>query len=130
MQPSPLTIGVVMIGFGLIPPAMALRAGGPLTLVESFAALPLLAGGVAMLLRRPASFYVAQAGGALTAIAGAVGLLTHRQVGLPLSPLVVLVLGLYVCFRIAIARPSLTPRPPRRLIADDEFADPPGPPTA
>jgi len=107
---------------------MAVHAGGALTLTESFASLPLLGGGVAMLLRRPASFYVAQAGGALTALAGAIGLFTHRQVGLPLSPLVVLVLGLYVCFRIAIARPALTPRPPRRLIADDEFDAPHEPP--
>jgi hypothetical protein len=124
MQPSPATIGIVMIGLGLIPSALALHAGGTVTLIGSFAALPLLVGGVAVLLRRPASFWIAQAGGAVTAIAGGAGVLSDRQIGLPLQPLVVLVLGLYVCFRIAIARPSLSPRPPRRMIADELFDDP------
>jgi hypothetical protein len=131
MQPSPLTIGLVMIALAVIAPAMspgALHGGGLPPLATMFASLPLIVGGVAVLLRRRWSFAVAVASGAITAAAGALGLLLGRTLGLPFKPLVVLVVGLYVCFRLFMARAALTPAAPRagekRLIAD-ELADPP-----
>ena len=39
-------------------------------------------------------------------------LLIHREVGLPLPPIVTLVLGLYICLRILLARDAFRPAPP------------------
>lgn len=120
MNPSPASIGMAMIGFALIVPAMAMRsAGAPLTVVNTFAAAFLLLGGGALLLRRPASFWVGMAGGLITALSAAVGMALHREVGLPISPVVGLVIGLYASFRVLIARSALAPAQQRRSIADE-----------
>jgi hypothetical protein len=120
MQPSPNTIGLVMIGLAVMVPAIAIHEGGGApTALSAFAAVPLLVGGVAMLARRRWSLVVAMAGGAFTALGGAVGLAMGRAVGLPIKPLVTLVIGLYVCFRIFIARSAIVPPPPRSSIADE-----------
>lgn len=124
MNPSPASIGMAMIGFALIMPAMALRSGGePLTVVNTFAAAFLLMGGAALLLRRAASFWVGMAGGLVTVVGAAVGMVLHREVGLPISPLLALVIGIYATLRVVIARGALSPPAPRRSIADELHAE-------
>ena len=120
MNPSPASIGIAMIGFALIGPAMALRTGGaPLTLLSCFAALPLLLGGAAMFVRRRESFFVAIAGAGIMVLSAVVGMLLKREVGLPISPVLALVIGLYASFRVVMARDGLGPRTARRSIADE-----------
>lgn len=114
-----------MVVFALFVPLIGLHYGTPLTPSAIAVSVALVAGGVAMVLRRPASFWVALGAGALTALTGAASFLLHRPIGLGLTPLVSVVIGLYLCFRVVIARPALTgPAQPKRRIADDLGDDP------
>ena len=114
MRASPWSIGVVMILFG----AAALGLG-PITWSAITLAVALGIGGGALFLRRPAMFWVALAGGLVAMAFGVAGLILRRPLGLPLPPIAGLLVGLYVCFRVVVARRGLMPRPPR----DDEEED-------
>jgi hypothetical protein len=98
---------------------MIVLAGGSLLYANSqgvhpgvtafIAALALSAGGAALFVRRPISFWVAL-GGTLTNVGLAIASFAlHRPLGLPLPPILSLVFGLYICFRLLLARSALQP---------------------
>ena len=118
---------MVMAALGAFTPLFAMQQSGggrppTATLLVSAA---LLAGGISMILRRRFAFWIALSAGILVAGTGAAGMIQHREIGLPFVPLVSLVAGLYICFRVALAKSSLVPRR-RQLIADegDKVPDP------
>ncbi len=111
MNPALFTLGALMIAFGAVPNIFAMPQGHP-TMPALVIAASLVAGGVALFFRRPASFWIALGAGLLTALAGAIGLARHRVIGLPVPPIASLVGGLYVTLRVSLARPSLRPTAP------------------
>jgi hypothetical protein len=74
--------------------------------------LSLIAGGVLLLLRKPGGYYVALGAGLFTLAAGLASMKLPVGVALPVQPVVPIVIGLYVCLRVAIVRRSLLPGGP------------------
>lgn len=124
VNPSPRSIGIVMMVFALFVPLLGLHYGAAPTASSLAVSAALVLGGVAMVLRRPFSFWVALGAGAITTAGGVASYLLHRPIGLGLTPLVSVVIGLYLCFRVVIARPALGAQPEKRRIADDLPGDP------
>ena len=78
----------------------------------------LLVGAAAVALRRPGSFAIGMAAAAMTAILGALGAAGVRGVKLPGNPIIWVVIGLYIAFRLTLIqqterRAARTGRPPR-----------------
>lgn len=98
---------------------MIVVAGGSLLFANShgvrpglsagLAAAALAAGGIALFIRRPTSFWIALAGTLVTVGCAVASFALHREIGLPLPPILGLVLGLYICFRLLFARSALRP---------------------
>jgi hypothetical protein len=96
----------------------------------------LLIGAVAVALRRPGFFAVGLAAAAVTAIAGALGAAGVRGIKLPGNPIIWVVIGLYIAFRLTLIQQSerrqqqadaLRSRLPRGAGgADEPGADEPG----
>ena len=82
------------------------------------AAAWLVVGGAAMMLKRRVAFWIALGAGLFVAATGVWGMVANRMIGLPFPSLVSLVAGLYICFRIAMAKSALGPTAPRVSIAD------------
>ncbi len=111
MRPSPWSIGIVMLAVGAGSVAFAGTHGVPPTAASIAAAAVLCAGGVAMLVRRRWSFWVAL-GAALATVALAVVNFVFRReppIGLPLPSIVTLVIGLYLTLRILLAKSAFDP---------------------
>lgn len=112
MRPSPWSIGVVMIVLGAGSVVFAGTHGVSPTASSVAAAAALSIGGVALLLRRPLSFWIALAAALVTIGFAAASFLIHREVGLPLPPIVSLVLGIYIFVRVLLVKSALRPVPP------------------
>src|SRR5690349_21467179 len=109
MRPSPWSIGFVMIVLGGATLLYANGQGIRPTAVGGIVAGVLAVAGFWLMLRRRGSFAAAMIAGGLLSATGVAGFIEHRAVGLPLPPIVSLVAGLYICLRVLIARPAITP---------------------
>lgn len=103
------SVGIVMIvvgGLGIggvgVHPALG-TAGWSLAVL-------LIASGTLLFLRRVATFYLAVFSSVVLAATGIAALSGHPELALPMPPPVSLVVGLYLCARLFIARASLVPR--------------------
>lgn len=94
----------------------------------------LLVGAAAVALRRPGSFAIGLGAAAVTAILGALGAAGVRGIKLPGNPIIWLVIGLYIAFRITLIQQTerrkekaRAERPPRGTTEPDApAADEPG----
>jgi len=86
----------------------------------------LVIGGALLFLRKPFAFYPAIAASALLALSSVLGYLHHPELGLPVPPMLSLVIGLYLCFRVLLVRSTLQPRKKRAFLSDEELPAPTG----
>lgn len=94
----------------------------------------LLVGAAAVALRRPGSFAIGLAAAAVTAILGALGAAGVRGIKLPGNPIIWLVIGLYIAFRMTLIQQTerrkekaRAEQPPRGTTEPDaQAADEPG----
>jgi hypothetical protein len=112
LRASPWSLGLVMIIFACGSLLVARSHGEQPGATAAVAAGALAVGGLALLLRRRASFYIALAAALTTVAFALVSFVTRRVLGLPLPPLISLVIGLYISFRLALARRAMSPPPP------------------
>lgn len=108
MRPSPWSIGFVMIVLGGVSLLVARSHGISPTATGIAVAASLAVAGFWLMLRWKGAFYAAMAAAGFTSATGVAGFLAHREVGLPLPPIVSVVAGLYVFLRVLIARSGLT----------------------
>jgi hypothetical protein len=109
MRPSPYTVGLLMIfmaGIGV----SGMGTPNKATPVAYAIAGVLAVAGATMFLKKPFAFYIAMAAAALLAVSGLLALLGKPELALPVPPALSLVIGLYLCLRTVIARPSLQPK--------------------
>lgn len=109
MNPALNSLGIITIFFGAATFAFAFESGhrpGPLMIAVCAA---LVLGGAALLMKRAWSFWAGLAAGAFTFVAGLVSLKLPSAGG-GMQPIFPIVIGLYVCLRVAIAKHSLIPR--------------------
>jgi len=111
MRPSYWSLGFVMIALGAGCLLMGRYYGVQPTVSTAIVAAALAAGGVALLFKRQFSFWVAIAAVGLTVAFALASMLSGRAVGLQ-PPVIPLVLGLYICFRLVLARTLFKPRAP------------------
>jgi hypothetical protein len=109
VRPSPWSIGFVMIVLGGASILFASSHGVRPTATGLAVAGMLGVGGFWVMLRWRGAFFGAMAAAGFTAATGVAGFISHREVGLPLPPIVSLVAGLYIALRVLIARPALAP---------------------
>jgi hypothetical protein len=102
MRPS-ISIAVVMIFMGAFWIFAAQHGPKPAPAAWVLTGL-LLAGGVATLTRRLPGFYIGMAAGAALALSGIAGFAGHHELGLPVHPAMALIIGLYLCVRVAMSR--------------------------
>jgi hypothetical protein len=109
---------------------MVVLGGGSLLLGRNYGYQPtvsmgivagaLCVGGLALFVKKPISFWIAF-GATLIVMGFAVAsFVLKRMVGLPLPPIIALVAGLYLCFRLVLSRFAFRPRPP---LPDDETTE-------
>ena len=67
----------------------------------------LVAGGASLFLKKPFAFWIAIVAAVALAISGALGLVHHPELAMPVPPALSLVIGLYLILRTIMARPSL-----------------------
>jgi hypothetical protein len=103
---SSFTLGVVFIALGGLS-ASGIGGHRPLGPVPWAIAGLLVVAGLFLFTRTRASFFVALAAGAVTAITGVVALAHHPELALPVPPALSVGVGLYLIFRTAIASPLL-----------------------
>jgi hypothetical protein len=109
---SAWSVGVLMIVMAAIG-VSGIGGQKPVGAVPWVIAGLLALGGASMFLKRPFAFWVAIAAAALLAATGVAARLGHPNWALPVPWQLSVVIGLYLCLRAVIARPSLKPRPPR-----------------
>lgn len=110
VNPALNSLGIITIFFGAALFAFAFESGhrpGPLMIAVCAA---LVLGGAALLLKRAWSFWAGLAAGAFTFAAGLVALKLPSATGGGFQPIFPIVIGLYVCLRVAIAKNALVPR--------------------
>jgi hypothetical protein len=100
---SGMLVGLIMIVLG------GLSVGGfgaqhPPTPVGWAIAGALVVGGGLLFLRRPFAWWIAVAAAIVTVVSGMVAQLGRPQWGLPMPPLLSVVVGLYVILRLLVAR--------------------------
>lgn len=110
MRASPWSIAIVMLLLGVAALGFPIHHGVRPSAAAIVVALALLIGGGALFTRRREAFFIAIGGAIVTTGCAVIGLFTRQELGLPMPPLVSIVLGLYVCFRIVAARSALAPR--------------------
>jgi hypothetical protein len=71
----------------------------------------LVVAGALLFLRRPFAFWVAMAASLVTVLAGLVALAGHPELSLPVPPALSIVVGLYLCLRLAMAKTYFQSRP-------------------
>jgi hypothetical protein len=101
---SSWSLGVVFIALGGFS-ASGIGGHRPLGPVPWAIAGALVVAGLLLFTRTRASFYVALAIAALTAVTGIVALAHHPELALPVPPALSIGVGLYLIFRTAIASP-------------------------
>jgi hypothetical protein len=114
VNPAPKSIGLIMVLYGAIAVAFAVQTGkspGPLGIAVSLA---LVAGGVLLLLQRPIAYWVAIGAGLFTFVAGIASTKLPPGLAMPVQPIIPIVIGLYICMRVAIAKSALTGRAAQR----------------
>jgi hypothetical protein len=119
MRPSPWSIGFVMIVAGAGTVLYAWSNHVPPTALSLIAAAVLCLGGGALFVRRRAAWLVALGAAIITAGFAAASFLLRREVGLPLPPIVTLVLGLYMTMRVLLLRSSFDPPAPTPSVDTD-----------
>jgi hypothetical protein len=78
----------------------------------------LCAGGIVMLLRPPWAMWVAVGCSAMLVVTGALAYLGHPGLALPVHPILSIVIGLYICLRSLLMRPTRPPSPRPTASAD------------
>ena len=66
----------------------------------------LVGSGALLFLQKRFTFFVAFGAAALLALSGLVASLGHPELTLPVPPALSIVIGLYLCLRVVIARPA------------------------
>jgi hypothetical protein len=99
---SGVLVGLIMIVLG------GLNIGGfgqqhPTQVGLVIAGLLVVSGGL-LFLRRPFAWWIAVGAAAVTIVSGLVAQLGHPEWGLPMHPVIALVVGLYVIFRLLVSR--------------------------
>lgn len=112
MRPSPYTVGLLMIFMAGIGVSGMGTQNHPTAVAYAIAGVLAVAGG-AMFLKKPFAFFIAMAAAGLLAASGVLALLGKPELALPVPPALSIVIGLYLCLRTVIARPSLQPKLPR-----------------
>ena len=110
-----------MVLYGLTLLGFSIHMGhvGPLTVAVCGA---LEAGGAAMLLRRPVSFWIGLGAAIFTFAAGLASMKLPPATALP-YPEIVIVIGLYACLRVAMTKNAFGPQTPRRAPDRDDAPD-------
>jgi hypothetical protein len=106
---SSVTLGLlffVMGGLGLQPSLSPVFSLGqrPGAIAYLIAGLLIVSGLLLIAFRRPIAFYVALFAAVATVVTGLVSYSGHPQLALPVPPVLSIVIGLYLCVRLAIAR--------------------------
>jgi len=117
---SPLTLGIVFVGLAAF--CVFASPGVKITPVGIGLASLLALAGALVMLRMRAGYYAGIAVAALTAIAGIVTWagIGNGRLTLPMDPRVEAVLGLYLCFRMALSEKHMGPPKPKRPLSDEE----------
>ena len=102
---SSWSLGVVFIALGGLS-VSGIGGHRPLGAVPWILAGLLVVAGAFLFTRTRASFYLALAAGAITAISGVLAFAHHPELALPVPPALSVGVGLYLVFRTAIASPS------------------------
>ena len=89
-------------------------------------AVALLLGALIVGLRRPGAYVFGLASAGLTVLAGALGAAKVRGVELPGSPLMWIVIGLYIAFRLTLIQQSVRRQRLADRLAEQRAADPLG----
>jgi hypothetical protein len=116
---SSFTLGVVFIALGGLS-ASGIGGHRPIGTVPWAIAGLLVVAGLLLFTRTRASFFVALAAGAVTAITGVLALAHHPELALPVPPALSVGVGLYLIFRTAIASPLLGGKKPKGFVPRDE----------
>jgi hypothetical protein len=122
---SSWSLGIVFIALGGIA-VSPLGARHVLTPAALVVAGLLVVGGIALMTRRAFAFWVAIAAAAVAAATGVAALLGRPQLALPVSPVLSIVVGLYLILRTFMMRASLG-KPPRGFLPRDDSPDEPRP---
>src|SRR5262245_49774933 len=101
------SVAVLMVVMGGLGVSGVGNQERPTAVAWAIAAI-LIASGAALFLRRGITFYVANAAALLLALSGVAGLVGHRELAMPMPPVLSLVIGLYLILRLMMARKSLT----------------------
>jgi hypothetical protein len=80
----------------------------------------LVVGGLALFLRKPFSFWVAIVAAGVLLVSGIAGFLHHPELGLPVNPAISVVVGIYLCLRVVIAKSALSPKKPRGFLPEEQ----------
>ncbi len=108
---SPISLGIVFVAMAAF--AVAGLHGQRLGPLAIGLVVVLAAAGLLVMTGVRAAYYVGLAAGALTALAGICTWtgLGGARLALPVQPIIAVVVGLYLCFRVAIAHKLFGPRP-------------------
>ena len=106
---SSWSLGVVFVALGGLS-ASGIGGHRPFGPVPWAIAAALVGAGLFLFTRLRASFFVALAAGAATAIGGVLALAHHPELALPVPPALSIGVGLYLVFRTAIAASTLGPK--------------------
>jgi hypothetical protein len=118
VRPSLWSLGFIMIVLGVGSLAMGHYYGVQPTATSGVVAAALAIGGASLFVPgKPAVFWIALSATVITIAFAAASFLLKRPVGLPLPPIISLVAGLYLCFRLVLSRGALRPRP---TVADED----------
>lgn len=98
------SVAIVMIAMGVLGVG-GFGAQHPPTQVGWLIAGLLVSGGGLLFLRRPFAWWTALAAATVTAVSGVLAQTGKPEWALPMPPLLSMVIGLYLVFRLAIARP-------------------------
>lgn len=121
VNPALRSFGLTTIVFGAAMFAFTFESGHRPGVMTIAVCVALVAGGVGLLLKQPWSFWLGLGAGAFTFVAGLVSLKLGRAGGFGAQPILPIVVGLYVCLRVALAKNALVPRKRRGL--DDDGDD-------
>lgn len=106
---SPWSVGILMIvmgGIGL----SGFSGQRPSGIVPYLIAGLLIGGGATLFLRRPFAFWVALAASVVLAVSGLLARFGYPMLALPIPPILSIVVGLYLCLRVLMAKSALKPR--------------------
>jgi hypothetical protein len=115
---SSWSLGVVFIAFGGLS-VSGIGGHRPLGTFPWVLAIWIITAGAFVFTRTRASFYVALATGALTAVTGILAYVGHPELALPVPPALSIGIGLYLLFRTGIAASAFGKPKPRGFAPRD-----------